>query len=645
MKSLKVLICMVGILIGINLNLVLAATDSELISTVRSQLNTYESYLTKDVDDSVLNSVEALKNTVNQISNYDNREDIMGEVNDLIEKLEDIISGEDLVKVSSAIKMDFKDGNMCLLLPNTNLRYTFSVVVENADSGAEILTCSAGENDKVILPTLKKAMNIKYTVNILYGTIVKKETTGTYYFNDTEVPKITAIYVLNDKLYVTAMDNYEFASKRFVYTIADDDTNSNTYFEIDEYPTTVQIQVKDLFNNSAKYDITVTGDAKVYYGEVSKSIQDDIEEENESSFKKDSKFNNIVISEYGKKLYYLDAFDDLFKDEFGRSYNEEDIEIISCPLAYDQKEGTISLNTSGFYEIIFEDTDDDDKISAYLVIGNENGTVIDYYSEIKDNIPNYVTDGTIYLNNYITLVPKAKYINDNGIKNSFIRVIAGEKVYSVTDNITLNHEGITTIHIYNLATGKISEHTLYYKKPVSNVVAFTDLGSSWAKDIVTQMVSSGIVDGYDDLTFRPNNNVTVKEFIAMLNRVNPNVVKETINNIDINLNRTDWAYYEVKNVLSKINSTALTESVLINKYDTPITREEVAFLISNYCNYTAGTVNSTYTDINTSKYLTDMLKLVARGVLNGYEDYTIKPTNYLTRAEAVTILSRIRGSY
>ncbi len=48
---------------------------------------------------------------------------------------------------------------------------------------------------------------------------------------------------------------------------------------------------------------------------------------------------------------------------------------------------------------------------------------------------------------------------------------------------------------------------------------FTDISNHWSKDIVVSMAEKGIIKGYDDKTFRPDNKITRAEAAAILYRV------------------------------------------------------------------------------------------------------------------------------
>ena len=48
---------------------------------------------------------------------------------------------------------------------------------------------------------------------------------------------------------------------------------------------------------------------------------------------------------------------------------------------------------------------------------------------------------------------------------------------------------------------------------------FNDISGSWARKYINQAAKAGLVNGYSDGTFRPNQNITRAETIVMVNRI------------------------------------------------------------------------------------------------------------------------------
>jgi uncharacterized lipoprotein YddW (UPF0748 family) len=77
--------------------------------------------------------------------------------------------------------------------------------------------------------------------------------------------------------------------------------------------------------------------------------------------------------------------------------------------------------------------------------------------------------------------------------------------------------------------------TLLQPLPGYSQMQLTDLQNHWAKDCIQQLAQQGIISGYPDRTFRPNQPVTRAEFAAILNQAFPNasVVRNPIDFTDV----------------------------------------------------------------------------------------------------------------
>ena len=53
----------------------------------------------------------------------------------------------------------------------------------------------------------------------------------------------------------------------------------------------------------------------------------------------------------------------------------------------------------------------------------------------------------------------------------------------------------------------------------SRNISFTDLDKHWAKDNIGNLVAAGVISGYPDGTFRPDQKVTREEMVVMLTQI------------------------------------------------------------------------------------------------------------------------------
>ncbi|MEF9991802.1 MAG: N-acetylmuramoyl-L-alanine amidase [Peptostreptococcaceae bacterium] len=173
---------------------------------------------------------------------------------------------------------------------------------------------------------------------------------------------------------------------------------------------------------------------------------------------------------------------------------------------------------------------------------------------------------------------------------------------------------------------------------INSKLSFTDVDNHWAKSQILDFASKGYVNGYEDGTFRPENAVSRAEFVKMINKVLGFSEMGEVGFIDIN--KSDWYYNDI---------CIGVKAGYINGYEDnsfrpnePITREEASKIVAKVMNAKGDGVLG-FTD---KEQISDWAKeyvdaLSDSNIINGYEDNTFRPSNNMTRAETVTILSRV----
>lgn len=177
-------------------------------------------------------------------------------------------------------------------------------------------------------------------------------------------------------------------------------------------------------------------------------------------------------------------------------------------------------------------------------------------------------------------------------------------------------------------------------------ISFSDvLEDSWYYEVVSELSSKGIIKGYEDGTFKPNNNITQVEFLALLMRA-VNVDTTTISG-------TEW-YSGVLNVAIE---KGVVLPVIDNEYVlNSITREYAAKYIHKSLLGIVG-LNGSYNTEDIKKQINDVdlfygnqfsqyiIYCYRKGVLVGDNNGNFNPKSNLTRAEAATIISRIMNDF
>ncbi len=200
----------------------------------------------------------------------------------------------------------------------------------------------------------------------------------------------------------------------------------------------------------------------------------------------------------------------------------------------------------------------------------------------------------------------------------------------------------TTITVNGAA--KTSENGIYQLSTgLNNVVITTGLTVAVNKN-------ANYVAGYEDGTFRPQNNMTKAEAITLLSRilVDENVIKGKVkSNFD---DVADGAWYESYiGFFEKLGYLDLITDPSGTKISPTenITRAEFVQLIyeiSNSSNTSGAAKLVVIPDVDARNPFNGAVSYaMSTGIVTGYEDGSFKPDNNITRAEVVTIVNRFLG--
>jgi len=170
---------------------------------------------------------------------------------------------------------------------------------------------------------------------------------------------------------------------------------------------------------------------------------------------------------------------------------------------------------------------------------------------------------------------------------------------------------------------------------------FTDVSTHWAYATIKSMYAKGIVNGYDDGTFKPNNTVTRAEFVKMLTGAITLATTDISSITFTDVADSDWYAECVK--LAAANGLVQGHDGKFRPLD-KISRQDAAIVIYNAISGAGYTLNGEKTFDDTSD-ISDYAKasvsaLAANGVING-SDGNFLPLNTLTRAEAVKLIENL----
>lgn len=175
--------------------------------------------------------------------------------------------------------------------------------------------------------------------------------------------------------------------------------------------------------------------------------------------------------------------------------------------------------------------------------------------------------------------------------------------------------------------------------------------SAWYASYVNKISELNAFSGYEDGTFRSDNQITQEEFIKTvvclicgeLNESNAPTVKNTWN--------SKWSSWAVPYLDKAFELGLITEQdTMFKLVGIPCNRGEMAKVITRAVEYLKeDSVADTSTYITKLKdysrmkeeYKPYVLQAYAKGILSGYDDGTFRDDGLLTRAEASSVLVRL----
>jgi hypothetical protein len=191
---------------------------------------------------------------------------------------------------------------------------------------------------------------------------------------------------------------------------------------------------------------------------------------------------------------------------------------------------------------------------------------------------------------------------------------------------------------------------------------FNDTHSGdWYYDDVKELSARGIVKGYEDKSFKPNNQITRAEFLIMVLRASGN------DNFDNNsgfldeypqsnfkdVKTSDWFHKAVE----EGTSNGLIKGYSDNSFhpNSPITRAEATALLNKMIKFKYGedislpvrAFSDPFSDVKPSDwYYEDVQRIYGYSIIDGDSNGTsFSPNRYLNRAEASKIINKTLNSF
>ncbi len=192
-----------------------------------------------------------------------------------------------------------------------------------------------------------------------------------------------------------------------------------------------------------------------------------------------------------------------------------------------------------------------------------------------------------------------------------------------------------------------------------SAVVFPDISNHWAKDYIDRAVESLLFNGVAEGRFAPDETMTRGMFVTVLGRFEgidteywsresaPQFFKQDVDNDDYYAAYIRWGV--CNGIVNGVNDFLFAPNQ-------PITREQMAKLISYYLDSMGHTLNTEITDAEPVVFsdreeispwaVSSVLRLCKEGILNGFlEDdgsFTFRPTATATRAQCAAVFCRVQ---
>ena len=184
---------------------------------------------------------------------------------------------------------------------------------------------------------------------------------------------------------------------------------------------------------------------------------------------------------------------------------------------------------------------------------------------------------------------------------------------------------------------------LLYIKPVFAGTIANDISEHWAEKTILKWQKENKIKGYEDGTFRPNQTITRAEFVQLLYPIFTADMISSPSFIDVQ--KQDWFYSAVCNAVSNHITNGFEDNTF--RPHEKITRAQAAVMLANGLKLSENVqAANKLSDAETLPHWAkgSVGAMIEFHYLSGYEDGSFLGENYLTRAEAVSMLERISSA-
>lgn len=170
-------------------------------------------------------------------------------------------------------------------------------------------------------------------------------------------------------------------------------------------------------------------------------------------------------------------------------------------------------------------------------------------------------------------------------------------------------------------------------------IEFKDTASHWARGYINELSNRGYIVGYQDGNFLPDKVMTRAEFVSVLLRCVNNSPAYNYSNTTTG----HWADAQINEAV-RLGIIVLSEYPQGFNRDAAINRAEAAAMVVRALGRQPDYAFASFKDnetVNANPYAGYIKVAQQEGIITGYPDGEFKPYNYITRAQACVIFSRL----
>lgn len=186
---------------------------------------------------------------------------------------------------------------------------------------------------------------------------------------------------------------------------------------------------------------------------------------------------------------------------------------------------------------------------------------------------------------------------------------------------------------------ELAETWDYYADTLDVIEKENDLGDEWANSAIQYVMEKGLMQGKSTANFAAKDNLTRAEFATIVSRMlsldsytyKKTTYKDTV---------THWGNRAIQNVTAAGLMQGYGDNSF--RPNDNIKREEVAKVLAQLCNKKENLKTIEFTDVSEDRWSYWSIKSITeKGIMNGYPNRKFMPENYITRQEMAVILQRI----